>query len=206
MKSQGLNGLAVADIRSYPFTIDCDGVEVELRLMRADDAAAVLHFAKDLPAHDLLFLRRDISHPKVVSAWLEEIEQGHIVSVLALTEDGVVRGCGTLVRDELSWSPHVAELRVVVSSTMRGKGLGRILTQECFALALGLGLEKLVAQMTIDQKGAIAVFEALGFRGEALLRDHVRDRAGVKHDLVILSYDVAKHRAQHSSYTLSEAF
>ena len=45
---------------------------------------------------------------------------------------------------------------------MRGKGLGRLLTQEAFAQALERGIEKMVAQMTVDQKGAIATFEGWG--------------------------------------------
>ena len=69
---------------------------------------------------------------------------------------------------------------------VRGQGVGRALSQEIFALALGAGLEKLVAQMTVDQTGAIAIFEGLGFKAEALLRDHVRDKAGKKHDIVVL--------------------
>ena len=46
--------------------------------------------------------------------------------------------------------------------------------------------------MTVDQQGAIAVFESLGFRAEALLRNHVRDRDGKAHDLVLLGHDVAE--------------
>jgi hypothetical protein len=79
------------------------------------------------------------------------------------------------------------------------------LTQEAFALAIDLGVEKLMAQMTVDQRGAIGVFEGLGFRAEALLHDHVKDRGGKTHDIVILSHDVAKFQAQMSAYGLTEA-
>jgi GNAT superfamily N-acetyltransferase len=47
----------------------------------------------------------------------------------------------TLVRDPHSWSPHVGEIRMVVSPDVRGQGVGRALSQETFALALGVGLE-----------------------------------------------------------------
>jgi hypothetical protein len=59
--------------------------------------------------------------------------------------------------------------------------------------------------MTVDQTGAIALFEALGFRAEALLRDHVRDRSGRKHDIVVLGHNVAQVRAQLEAYGLPEA-
>src|SRR6266571_764496 len=103
------------------------------------------------------------------------------------------------------WSAHVGEIRVVVAADMRGEGIGRLLIQETFRIAVRLRLEKLTAQMTVDQRGAIAVFESMGFRGEALLRDHVKDRAGIKHDLVILSHDVARFQSQMEAYGAGEA-
>jgi RimJ/RimL family protein N-acetyltransferase len=116
-----------------------------------------------------------------------------------------VVGCGTVVRDALSWSPHVGEIRMVVSTDVRGQGVGRALSHETFALALGAGLEKIVAQMTVDQIGAIALFESLGFKAEALLREHVRDLDGRKHDIVVLGHNVAQVRAQLEAYGLPDA-
>lgn len=169
--------------------------------MTAADSEAVLEFARSLPTHDLLFLRRDITQPRVVAAWVEEIERGTIVSLVAIRDRQVV-GSSAIVRDEFSWSPHVGELRLVVSPDVRGIGLGHVLAQESFALGLELGLEKLVAYMTVDQRSAITVFEELGFRGEALLSEHVRDREGNKHDLVILSHNVAQFQSQMEAYGL----
>jgi L-amino acid N-acyltransferase YncA len=193
------------ETNSYPRRVRCMGKELELRMMTDGDSQAVLEFAAALPPHDLIFLQRDIRNPKVVAAWIGQIARGAITSVLAL-EDGAVRGCAAIVQDELSWSPHVGEIRVVVSDGMRGSGLGRLLVQDALALAVSRGLEKLIARMTPDQRGAIAVFQELGFRGEALLRDHVRDAAGATHDIVIFSLDVARHHAQLETYGYSEVF
>ena len=193
-----------SDRRSYPRRVATEAGEIEFRLMSPADEAAVLAFAQKLPVHDLLFLPRDISEPKVLAAWIKEIERGAITSVLAWKATTVV-GCGTLVRDPLSWSPHVGEIRIVVSSDVRGQGVGRALSQETFALALGSGLERLVVQMTVDQTGAIAIFEGLGFKAEALLREHVKDKAGKSHDIVVLGHDVAQVRAQLEAYGLAGA-
>jgi L-amino acid N-acyltransferase YncA len=190
--------------RSYPREVDLNGSRLTLREMSGSDGSVALAFARALPAHDLLFLRRDITQPEAIDVWLSGIARGRITSVLA-ESDGAVQGYATVDRGELSWSPHVAELRVLVSAAMRGKGLGRLLTQEAFAIALGLGIEKIVAQMTVDQKGAIAVFEGMGFRPEALLRDQVKDRDGRKHDLLILAHEVAKFHAQLEAYGLTKA-
>jgi GNAT superfamily N-acetyltransferase len=194
----------MSETRSYPRRVKTEAGEIEFRLMSRADEAAVLAFAQRLPTHDLLFLPRNISEPKVLSAWLNEIERGDIVSLLAL-RDGVVVGCGTLVRDRHSWSPHVGEIRMVVSPDVRGQGVGRALSQETFAIALSAGLEKLSVQMTVDQRGAIALFESLGFRAEALLHDHVRDADGATHDIVVLGHNVAQVRAQMEAYGLPGA-
>ena len=191
--------------RIYPKLIDCDGGAVEFRYMAREDEAEVLSFAQALPVHDLLFLPRDISQPKVLAAWVRENETANLTTLLAV-RNGEVVGCASIVRDPLSWSAHVGELRVVVTPTMRGKGLGRALTQESFALGLTLGLEKLVAQMTADQQGAIKVFEGLGFRAEAFFRDHAKDRNGRPHDIVVLSHDVSKFMSQMEAYGLTRAF
>ena len=193
-----------AEMRSYPRHVKTDGGDLEFRLMGQADAAAVLAFARKLPVHDMLFLPRNISEPKVLSAWIKEIERGSIISVLAVRDAAVV-GCGTIVRDPFSWSPHVGEIRMVVSTDVRGVGVGRALSNETFALALSMGLEKLVVQMTADQTGAIAIFEGLGFRAEALLRDHVKDLSGKTHDLVVLGHNVAQVRAQLEAYGLPAA-
>src|ERR1700752_4758895 len=149
--------------RSYPRHVVTEAGGIEFRLMSPADEAAVLDFARQLPVHDILFLPRDISEPKVLTAWIAEIERGAITSLLAVKAGRVV-GCGTLVRDPYSWSPHVREIRMVVSNDARGQGVGRALSQETFALALGADLEKLTVQMTVDQRAAITLFEGLGFR------------------------------------------
>jgi RimJ/RimL family protein N-acetyltransferase len=194
----------MSEARSYPRRVNTEAGEIEFHLMTRADEAAVLDFAKALPTHDLLFLPRNISQPKVLSAWVNEIERGDIVSLLALKDSAVV-GCGTLVRDSHSWSPHVGEIRMVVSLDVRGKGVGRALSQETFALALGAGLDKLTVQMTVDQRAAIALFESLGFQAEALLRDHVREVDGRTHDIVVLGHKVAQVRARMEAYGLPGA-
>ena len=191
--------------RKYPSKITIGGRNVTLRYMSATDKAGVLTFARALPEHDLLFLRRDITEDREVDAWIEDIDAGIVKSVLAVEGSAIV-GYGTVHRNDLRWSSHVAELRVMVAESMRGKGLGRVLTQEAFAVALEEGIEKMMAQMTLDQKGAITTFEGLGFRPEALLRDHVKDRQGNLHDLLVLSHDVATFERTRAAYGVGQAF
>lgn len=180
-------------------SVTLNGDEFTLREMTSKDKDTVLSFAGSLPKHDLLFLRRDISKPKVVDAWIEATKSGAFNTLLAEKDGGVV-GCVALYIDPLSWSPHVGDLRVLVAQSARKHGLGRYLVQQGFRIALARGISKLTAQMTPDQKGAIAVFEELGFRGEALLKDHVQDAQGTLHDLLTLSCDVANMANRLEAY------
>jgi len=179
-------------------TIDCGGTSVLIRRFKRADAAAVASFAGALPDHDLLFLSRDLRHPRVIEAWLNAVESGEIESLVAVADDRVV-GTTAIVCDPLGWSAHVAELRLLVTPAMRGCGLGRALLDASMALAQATGATKLVARMTPDQRGAITLFEEAGFRGEAMLRDHVRDRTGALHDLAILSLDTARAASMRSA-------
>lgn len=197
--------MTVEGARTYPATRKAGNKEVTLRLMTPADKDGILAFARGLPEHDLLFLRRDITQEDAVEDWIRELSSGEIMTILAIHGGNVV-GYATIHRSLLRWTAHVAELRVMVAESMRGGGLGRILTQEAFANALTEGIEKMVAQMTLDQKGAIATFEGLGFRPEALLRDQVKDRQGNKHDLLVLSHEVARFEAQRAAYGVGQAF
>ncbi|WP_082472935.1 GNAT family N-acetyltransferase [Sphingomonas sp. Leaf357] len=174
-----------------------------IRRFEPTDRDAMLTFADGLPEHDLLFLGRDLKHPRVVDAWQSAIEEGWIDSLVA-EDDGAFVGTAALVRDPLGWSAHVGEIRLLVSPTKRGAGLGRDLLEGIFAIAIERGIAKLTAQMTPDQIGSVMLFESLGFRAEALLKDHVRDRGGKPHDLAILAYDVARVAAHHRAFGLEE--
>jgi L-amino acid N-acyltransferase YncA len=104
------------------------------------------------------------------------------------------------IRDPLSWSAHVCEIRLLVLPEARGQGIGRTLLERSMERAVADGATKLVARMTPDQTGAITLFEESGFRGEALLAKHVCDDAGEFHDLAILSLDPAREAAKLAAF------
>ena len=188
----------------YPRTTEIKNGRVTLDIMAPAAEDEILAFARALPPHDLLFLPRDITQQKVLAAWIRQIESGEITSLIARDEADQILGCSAVITDDRSWSPHLGELRVLVAPGGKDRGLGRQLIQESFLIALDLGLEKLVAQMTADQTSALNVFQEMGFNAEALLKDHVLDREGGKHDIVILSQDVAGFHSQREAYGMSD--
>ncbi len=190
--------------RSYPRALTLDGVGYTLRPMTRLDREGLLALARAIPEYDQLFLRRDITRPDVVDRWIAELEAGELATVLA-ERAGAIAGYATVQPDRDTWSPHVAELRVHVGPGERGRGLGRVLTQEAFAIALSAGIEKITARMTPDQHSALRTFEGLGFRPEGLLRDYVKDKQGETHDLLVLSHDVARFHAMLAAYGVTDA-
>ena len=177
--------------RTYPWQTSVGGVEMTLRLMEPTDADrdAILAFGRSLPDHDLLFLRTDVTDAKVIDEWVENLKKGRTITVMA-ESGGELLGYASLHHNEVLWTRHVGEIRVLLKPEMRGFGLGKALANEVFAIAKDMGLQKVMVQMTTDQRGARGMVESLGFRPEALLADFVIGRDGRTYDLLIMSYDV----------------
>ncbi|MEO8539402.1 MAG: GNAT family N-acetyltransferase, partial [bacterium] len=150
--------------KRYPRTLKAgNDTQLELRLMDRGDVAPMVTFAKSLPPDDLLFLRRNITDTSAVEGWVDNIESGQAVVVLALA-DGNLAGYASMNLNLANWMRHLGEIRLLTGTAYRGIGLGRILADEIYAVSRSLGLRKLSAQMTLDQAGARATFERLGFR------------------------------------------
>jgi L-amino acid N-acyltransferase YncA len=157
---------------------------VELGPERCD---ALLRFFAELPEGDLTFIKEDVTDPETVRSWAADTSPGgRWVSV----EDDEVTGY-VAVRPLPGWSDHVGEVRLVVSPTRRGSGLGRELARRALVEAVSSGLSKLVVEVVAEQGAALALFTDLGFSGEALLRDHIRDRGGELRDLMVLAHHVS---------------
>jgi RimJ/RimL family protein N-acetyltransferase len=148
-----------------------------------------LQFAQSLPESDLLFMRRDITQMDEIDEWLHDIEKERAITLLVETH-GQIIAYGTLHHHQLYWNRHMAELRVVVSSTFRNQQLGKLLARELIGFAKELGMEKVIAYMPADSKGAQVMLQRAGFKAEALLTDWVMTRDNKTHDLVIMSIAV----------------
>lgn len=149
------------------------------------DAAVLAAFLNGLPDGDRTFFKEDVDTASV-ERWCQD---DRAARWLLMGDDGEPQAF-TAVIPGVAWSAHVGELRLIVGAQHRRRGLGRRLAQFAVAEGLRMGLRKLVVEVVADKEGDLAMFTAIGFDAEALLKDHICDRAGNLRDLVILSHDV----------------
>lgn len=179
------------------------GRPVTVRWLAQGDREEVWRFFERVPEEDRAFLKEDVMSRDEVERWLDRLDPNRETVVVAAAPPGIV-GTAVLERQRYGWAQHVGEIRIVADPALRRGGLGYMLAEEIFMIAVKLGLEKIVAQMMADRPSAIHVFERLGFRAEALLRDHVKDRHGRKHDLLVMAHSVEDFMGRTQTFGVSQ--
>lgn len=179
-----------------------NGQKVTLRLMVKEDQDKLFEFFKSLPDKDRHFLKDDVAKKETIQQWADSINYDRVLPIVAESQGKIV-GDATLHRSLYGWQRHVGEIRVVVDKNFRRVGLASLLCREIFEIALKAGVDKMVAEMMVDQKEAVRVFQKLGFVKEAILSQHVMDLMGKKHDLLIMTCNVSELMEQ--MYALEEA-
>src|SRR3954449_2913707 len=137
---------------------------MEIRPPAPDDLEALLAFFERIPAAERTFFKEAVLDRSTVESW--ETAGGRRGPAC---DDGAVAGYVAVVPLG-GWSDHVGEVRLVVDPEHRGKGVGRALSRWALLQAVDLGLGKLYVEVVADQEGAVALFTALGFQAEGLLR------------------------------------
>jgi L-amino acid N-acyltransferase YncA len=173
---------------------------MQIRPPRPDDLDALLAFFARIPEAERTFFKEPVLDPATVEGWLSG---GPGRRGLA-GEAGEVAGYVAVV-PLAGWSDHVGEVRLVVDPAHRGAGVGRTLARWALLQALELGLAKLYVEVVADQEGAVAMFSALGFHAEGLLREHVRDGDGRRRDLVLLAHPVEDQWAAMAAAGIDDA-
>jgi ribosomal protein S18 acetylase RimI-like enzyme len=183
---------AVETERSMPFAI---------RPMTETDAAAFAHFIVALPVGERRFLKESLEDPPTAFvAFQQDPRARHLVAV---DTEGEIAGLAGAFPGE-GWSSHVAEIRVVVSSQHRRRGLGRELARSALVQALKLECSHAFVEVVAEQEALVAMFQDLGFEPEALLADFVRDTAGDFHDLMLLTHRVDDQWGRNHSLGLMD--
>jgi RimJ/RimL family protein N-acetyltransferase len=176
-------------VETYPKQLGLqDGTKLDLVVMTEDDMDDLVEFFQSLPPEDRLYLRSDISDPENVRRRFGELDYDRMFPLLARYRGRIV-GIATIWRASFGWMRNLGEIRIVIARDFQRRGLATIFTRELFFQALKQKIYKLQGELMDTQESAIAAFERLGFRKEAVLRKHVTDIKGIRRDLVIMSLD-----------------
>jgi L-amino acid N-acyltransferase YncA len=176
--------------RAFPWTGKIGGHEITFRLMAPEDGARLLNFTQGLSKDDMMFLRMDISQPEVIEEWVQNVQMGRTITVLAFNEKDDIVGYCSLHTNERLWTRHIGEIRVFVLHEYRGIRLASRLVTEMFQIAREQNLDRITFNIAREQPHMQQMLEGLGFKVEALLTDWLMDRDGRTHDLLIMSHDV----------------
>jgi len=162
-----------------------DAQKVLIRSMQPGDAELSFDFFKSLPPADRKYLRRDVTHYRVVRQRLDAIDRGR-ARVLVAVHGGRIIADGCLQLEGHGWGDNVAEIRLIIGAGWKRKGLGMLMAQELFHLAAEHRVDRIVVRMMRPQKAARAIFRKLGFTDEFVIPKHVRDLSGDWQDMVIM--------------------
>lgn len=183
------------EIGIYPKKVTLrDGTALTLRPMVREDADGLLQFFLSVPEQERWFLKEDVTSPRTVQRWADEIDYKRSLPILALTDDGRIVADAVLIRRRGGSRAHVGEYRVVVAPDFRQRGLGVTLIRELCDIANDAGLEKVVAEMVVGaEDSAIKAAEWLGFYKVATLEGMAKDQGGRDCDVVIMAMPLGKY-------------
>lgn len=168
-----------------------DGAEVTVRPMVREDRARVAEFFRRIPEGDLRFLKDDVTNPRIIDQWVENLNYDRVLPLVAEL-DGRIIADASLHRRREGWRRHLGGLRVVVDPAFRQKGLASRLIDELTDIATSEGLDRLYAEIPADDAAALEVFRGRGFERVALFERNIIDPAGQYHDLVVLNLDLSQ--------------
>lgn len=173
-------------------------MSVVVRGLLPEDRPAWLRFSADVPRGEERFLKEDLADEECFERWRSDGTW-----LVAVEGDDVVGAVSVL--PGRGWSTHVAELRLLVGGSHRGRGIGQKLARHGLSKALELGCTHVYVEVVAEQEALISMFRSLGFRPEAVLEDFVRDSEGETHDLMLLTHHAAENWSALSGIGLAEA-
>jgi GNAT superfamily N-acetyltransferase len=166
-----------------------NGTIVLLRPMVKDDRKTLGDFFNRLTPSVLQYVRNDVTNPKVLDKWFNQLNYDRVFPLLAFKNDEIVANA-SLHRVSYGWRKHLATIRIVVDPDFHGKGLGTLMINELVDLSVEFGVEKLMVEFPLRAYHALTMFKKAGFSPRAVIEGLMKDRHGEDLDIVIMVMDV----------------
>jgi RimJ/RimL family protein N-acetyltransferase len=167
-----------------------DARVVDLSWFRDEDRDDLLAFYRGLPDESRHYLRDDVTNQLILDRLIERMHEGMSLMLVARIQDRIV-GETTQHFIHHGWTRHVSELRPLLEKTCEGHGVIEAMVREHIEVASELGLDKVVVRLLDSQKHQKRTLENIGFEKEAVLKGHATDLEGKRHNMIIMSNNVA---------------
>lgn len=163
-----------------------DGTGVTLRPLQEGDQGPLARMFNRLPEDDRWFLDHDVADHAVIEDWVKDRDMNRVFSIVAVLE-GEIIGHATLLRKYYGSKSHIGKIRISVDPSFRERHLGTWMLLELINTAMETGLETLIVSLVRERDSSmIRSVKKLDFFEDAVLRDYVKDRGGIPHDLIIM--------------------
>lgn len=93
------------------------GDDYTFRLMTNKDRDVIQGMVKKITDADLWFLRHDITQNDAIDDWIRDIDHKRAVTII-IEDDGKAVAFGILYYNQVFWNRHLAEMRVLVASSI----------------------------------------------------------------------------------------
>ena len=116
--------VSMPKLEEYPKTITLsDGTEAELRHLREGDHMPLLDLFNRVAEEDLYYLKDTVTDSEVIRDWTHNINLERVIPIEAVVGDRIIADA-TLHRSRVFARRHIGEVRIVVDSEYRQKGVG----------------------------------------------------------------------------------
>jgi GNAT superfamily N-acetyltransferase len=176
-----------AVLQDYPKEVILkDGTGVTLRPLSAGDEKPLYDMFRHFSEEELWFINHDLSDPKLIDAWVRDLNPERVISVVAQLEGRIIANAA-LMRKQYGAKSHIGKIRISVDPSYREKRLGTWMLLDLINLAMAIGLKMLVMRLVQGRDALIMEgIRRLDFLEEAVLRNYVLDRQGNPLDLIIM--------------------
>jgi L-amino acid N-acyltransferase YncA len=169
-----------------------NGKRMMFRILNEQDLEGLIQLFQEAPEEDTRFLKQNVKDPKMVNYWIDHIDYHRVLPLLAVDlESNRIVADATLHRGKHA-AKHIGEIRIFVSRSHRGLGVGSLMLAELINLAVKENLQWLKAEIIADHKKVVKAFRAHGFEHKALLDEYFIRKDGVTHDVVLMMRPTVK--------------
>jgi len=143
-----------------------DGTDVILRPIKPEDEPMWLELLGSCSKESIYFRFRtnyffDSHEVATQFCYIDYSREMAIVAEITKNDNRKLIGVGRLIADT---NQETAEYAILITDDWQNKGLGNILTKYCMEISKELGLKRIIAETTADNKPMIAIFKKLKFR------------------------------------------